>query len=679
MTDKNKVTYIGTTDFRNQQVKFGIKEIDRSRHMYIIGKTGMGKSTVLENLAVQDIVNGEGIVFIDPHGSAIEKLLDYIPQHRIQDVIYFAPFDTDFPISFNVMEDIGPDKRHLVVNGLMASFKKIWQDAWSERMAYILTNTLLALLETPGTTLLGVNRMYAEKAFRDMVIGNITDNSVKSFWLDEYNKWDVKYAREATAAIQNKIGQFTGNPLIRNIIGQQKSSFDFRTAMDQQKIILVNLSKGLIGEENMRLLGGMLITKLYLAGMSRADVGTYSLDALPACYFFVDEFQNFANESFADILAEARKYKLSLTVANQYIAQMEEVVRDAVFGNVGTTISFRVGPFDAEVLERAFMPVFTQEDLVNIAQFQMYLTLSIDAVGSKPFSARGLPPIPRPEISFKDDVIRASRATYAQPRAEVEARIAEWFTPIAGAVTTTPDGKERKPQGASAPYNPNYKADKVFEPAKLVIDQGKSVERTNFQKPPVRDRPDGEQLKYKAAENGVPPKQVRNEAQKVKPAQQPPTQKPQSAERTHPPVLSNKLQTLLDQIEAPAASVQSKEKTLPQEPAPMVSPEQKETPKLPSEPMQKKQQFTRAADDTSKQALRDLLKRVNSSSAPAQAAAPKTLVADPQPSTTLSVAEPPAAAPEVSQPRASQQDSGRIYSPGQPKEVPEDILRKVLE
>ncbi len=593
------------------------------------------------------------------------------------------------------MEDIGPDKRHLVVNGLMASFKKIWQDAWSERMAYILTNTLLALLETPGTTLLGVNRMYAEKAFREMVIANITDNSVKSFWLDEYNKWDVKYAREATAAIQNKIGQFTGNPLIRNIIGQQKSSFDFRTAMDQQKIILVNLSKGLIGEENMRLLGGMLITKLYLAGMSRADVGTYSLDALPSCYFFVDEFQNFANESFADILAEARKYKLSLTVANQYIAQMEEVVRDAVFGNVGTTISFRVGPFDAEVLERAFMPVFTQEDLVNIAQFQMYLTLSIDAVGSKPFSAKGLPPIPRPDISFKDDVIQASRAQYAQPRAAVEAKIMEWFTPIAGS-TAPSDGKEKKPYGASAPFNPNYGADKKqSSPVPPIATRSDTAPAAASRETPREPAP---QTVFKAPKPAESPKPVLNGSQPKHSSVQ------QSKPKTEPlqPLVSATLQSLIDQIDAPksAPSVpKEKPQTVPEQPKPGAVQQQPVS-------VEKKQEFTRAANDASKQALRDLLKKVSPVPTPAAAAVPaapvhqdtskpissdtpefKSPVATPNPAASMAApvrTQPPVdtISRPISPPQTSvdtEQDAGRIYSPGQPKEVPEDILRKVLE
>lgn len=420
MTSDDKVTYFGETDARNKKVKFGIKAKDRTKHVYVIGKTGMGKSTLLENMAVQDIQGGEGLAFIDPHGKTAELLLNYVPENRIKDVIYFAPFDVEHPISFNVMEDVGYDKRHLVVSGLMSTFKKIWEDAWSARMEYILSNTLLALLEYPGATLLGVNKMYSDKAYRKKVVDNITDPSVKSFWVDEFAKYTDKFAAEATPAIQNKIGQFTNNPLIRNIIGQPKSSFDIRKIMDERKIMIINLSKGRVGESNANLLGSMLITKIYLAAMSRADVSEKVLRTLPQFYLYVDEFQSFANESFADILSEARKYKLNLTIAHQYVEQMSDEVRAAVFGNVGTMIVFRVGSYDAEVLEKEFAPKFTAEDIVNLGMYQIYLRLMIDGMGSQPFSATNLPPIPEPAISYKEQVIQASRAGYGQLRSVVE-------------------------------------------------------------------------------------------------------------------------------------------------------------------------------------------------------------------------------------------------------------------
>lgn len=424
------VTYFAETDSRNKRVPFGIKAKDRTRHVYVIGKTGMGKSTLLENMAVQDIKNGEGMAFIDPHGKTAELLLDYIPQERVKDVVYFAPFDTEFPLSFNVLESVDPDKRHLVVAGLMSTFKKIWQDAWSARMEYILTNTLLALLEYPDATLLGVNRMLSDKDFRKKVVDNISDVSVKSFWVDEFAKYTERMAAEAVPAIQNKIGQFTANPLIRNMIGQSKSSFDIRKLMDTKKIIIVNLSKGRIGEANANLLGGMLITKIYLAAMSRADVPDRVLKTLPNFYLFVDEFQNFANESFADILSEARKYKLNLTIAHQYIEQMEEEVSSAVFGNVGTMIVFRVGAFDAEFLEKEFAPQFTMEDLVNLGFAQIYLKLMIDGVSSQPFSATTLPPIPNPEKTHRAEVIEMSRKQFSSPKSVVEASIVDWHAPV---------------------------------------------------------------------------------------------------------------------------------------------------------------------------------------------------------------------------------------------------------
>jgi hypothetical protein len=424
----NRITYFAQTDARNKRVPFGIKREDRSRHTYVIGKTGMGKSTLLENMAIQDIQNGEGLTFIDPHGSTAEKLLEYIPADRVKDVLYFAPFDLQYPISFNILENVDADKRHFVISGLMSTFEKIWVDAWSARMAYILQNTLAALLEFPGATLLGVNRMYIDKDFRKRVVANITDPSVKSFWEDEYTKFTDRYTQEATPAIQNKIGQFASNALVRNIIGQPTSAFNVREMMDNKKIFIINLSKGRVGENNANLLGSMLITKIYLAAMSRADAAPQELQKLPDSYLYVDEFQNFANKSFADILSEARKYKLALTIAHQYIEQMEEEVRAAVFGNVGTMITFRVGSYDAAILEKEFAPAFTATDIVNLDSRQIYLKLMIDGVSSQPFSATTLPPIEPPRENHRDMAIAYSRRSFAQPRSEVESWIRDWVS-----------------------------------------------------------------------------------------------------------------------------------------------------------------------------------------------------------------------------------------------------------
>lgn len=449
--DNDKITYFAETDYRNERTPFGIKASDRTRHVYVIGKTGMGKSTMLENMAIQDIQNGNGLAFVDPHGKTAELLLDYVPENRIKDVLYFAPFDMDYPVAFNIMEDVGPDKRHLVVNGLMSTFEKIWVDAWSARMAYILSNTLLALLEFPGSTLLGINRMLSDKDYRKLVIANVKDPSVRAFWVDEFSKYTDRYAQEATPAIQNKVGQFTSNPLIRNIIGQAKSTFDLRKMMDENKILIVNLSKGRVGEGNANLIGSMIITKIYLASMSRADASENELSKLPNFYLYVDEFQSFANKSFADILSEARKYKLNLTIAHQYIEQMEEEVQAAVFGNVGSMITFRVGAFDAEVLEKEFAPEFTAEDLVNLGNYQIYLKLMINGVSSSPFSAVTLPPIQKAVMNWKNDVITASRQSFGRPRDIVEAEIKLWHEPIK--VEVSLDKKESKKSVNQAEIN----------------------------------------------------------------------------------------------------------------------------------------------------------------------------------------------------------------------------------
>lgn len=449
--DPEQITFFAQTDARGQNVPFGIKAKDRTRHVYVIGKTGMGKSTLLENMAIQDIKNGNGLAFIDPHGQTAETLLDYIPEERKDDVLYFAPFDTDYPVSFNVMEDVGPDKRHLVVSGLMSVFKKIWVDAWSARMEYILQNTLMALLEYPDSTLLGVNRMLSDKKYRKKVVDNIKDPSVRSFWVDEFANYNERYMQEAGDAIKNKIGQFTANPLIRNIVGQSKSSFDVRKIMDEKKILIMNLSKGLVGESNANLLGSMLTTRIYLAAMSRADLNQEQMRAMPNFYFYVDEFQSFANATFANILSEARKYKLNLTIAHQYIEQMEEEVRNAVFGNVGTIVSFRVGPFDAEVLETIFTPKFLAPDIVNLGFAQIYLTLMIDGIGSQPFSATTLPPIKPASISCKEMITHRSREQFAHPRAQVEKLINDWHGSGEEPASEKKPSFEQKPEVRQAP------------------------------------------------------------------------------------------------------------------------------------------------------------------------------------------------------------------------------------
>ncbi|MDP2676220.1 MAG: type IV secretion system DNA-binding domain-containing protein [bacterium] len=439
MTDETKdIIYFAEANFRNQQRRFGIKRNDRGKHVYVIGKTGMGKTTLLENMVIQDIQNGDGVGVVDPHGEFAQKMLDFVPKERIADVIYLDPSNLAFPIGFNIMENVDPDKRHLVASGLMGVFKKIWVDVWSARMEYILGNTILALLEYPGSTLLSINRMLANKEFRKKVVNNLSDPVVKAFWVDEFAKYTDRYTQEALPAIQNKIGQFTSNPLIRNIIGQEKSSFDMRDIMDKRKILIMNLSKGKIGEENSRLLGAMLITRLYLAAMSRVEIAREKERA--DFYLYVDEFQNFAAESFANILSEARKYHLNLILAHQYITQMDETVRDAVFGNVGTMIAFRVGAADAEFIEKEFSPEFMMNDIVNLSFAHIYLKLMIDGVASRPFSASTLPPIDPPHNSYTDKIIETSQR-YGLPRKEIEDII----------TASIQEKEEEKPRTSAAP------------------------------------------------------------------------------------------------------------------------------------------------------------------------------------------------------------------------------------
>ena len=421
---QNDITFFAKTNFRDQQRVFGIKTDDRRRHMYVIGKTGMGKTNLLENLVIQDIQHGHGVAFIDPHGDTAEKIIKAIPADRINDVIYFNPADQDFPIAFNIMESVSLEQRHLVSSGLIGVFKKLWADSWGPRLEYVLRNAILALLETPGTTLLGVMRILIDKEYRKKIVDNVTDPQVKTFWTDEFTKWNDRVLQEVISPIQNKVGQFLSSSLIRNIVGQTKSSFDIREAMDSRKIIILNLAKGRIGEDNSALLGAMMITKIQLAAMGRVDMEE---DERKDFYLYVDEFQNFATESFANILSEARKYRLNLILANQYVSQVDEKVRDAIFGNAGTIISFRIGAADAEFLEKEFEPIFMVNDLVNLPKFNVYLKLMVDGVAGDAFSATVLPPIELHETSGNvDKVIRLSRERYASDKSEVEEKIRRW-------------------------------------------------------------------------------------------------------------------------------------------------------------------------------------------------------------------------------------------------------------
>ncbi len=421
------LTYIGLTSYRDKNQLFGIKRKDRRQHVYLLGKSGTGKSVLLFNMVLQNIQNGDGVCVVDPHGELVESVLSAIPPHRMKDVVYFNPADAEHHIGFNVLELIDEKYKHLVASGLMGIFTKIWANAWSARMEYILNNAILALLDTPGTTMLGIPRMLVDKDYRQKIISNLKDPVIKAFWVHEYEEWQDKFRNEAIAPIQNKVGQFLSTSIIRNVVGQSKSTINIFDIMNEGKIFLVNVSKGRIGEDNSSLLGGMIITKIQLAAMERVRIPE---DERKDFYLYVDEFQNFVTDAFAGILSEARKYRLNLTVAHQYTAQLisdkSSAVRDAIFGNVGTMIVFRVGADDAEFLEKEFDPEFTPQDIVNLPNYKVYMKLMIDGITSRPFSAKTLPPMAKGDKKVEEEVIKSSRALYCKSKEVVEREINNW-------------------------------------------------------------------------------------------------------------------------------------------------------------------------------------------------------------------------------------------------------------
>lgn len=415
------ISLFGLTNFRGHKEKFGLKRRDRGRHLYIIGQTGTGKSKLLNLLTLSDIYHDQGFAIVDPHGDFATDMLQFIPEHRLKDVIYFNPTDRDFPIAFNPLEVTDPIMKNNISSEMIGVLKRMF-DSWGPRLEYILRYTILALLDYPDSTLLGITRMLTEKDFRKKVIREIQDPVVKNFWVNEFASWNDKFANEAVAPVLNKVGAFTANPLIRNIIGQPKSGMDLRKIMDDGKILIVNLSRGQIGEDNAAILGAMMVTKIQLAAMGRANV---PLAERRPFYLYVDEFQNFATDSFAVILSEARKYGLNLTVANQYVSQMPDTVRDAVFGNVGSVISFRVGPEDSSILAKNFEPIFEAPDLVKLNNQHIVLSLSVDGEKVIPFSATTLR-FPDPEQDITQKIVELTRSRFASHRAEVEKNIEEW-------------------------------------------------------------------------------------------------------------------------------------------------------------------------------------------------------------------------------------------------------------
>lgn len=407
---KGEVNVFATTEYKNKEVVYGLKRPDRRRHMYVIGKTGTGKSTLLANMAINDLKNDEGMCVIDPHGDLVETLLNYIPKRRINDVIYFDPSDTERTVKLNLFEDENVAHRELIASGIVSVFKKLYAYSWGPRLEYILRNSLLTLLKTDQARLSDILNLLTNPKFRAKIVDELDDPILKSFWVDEYDKMQERQRTESIASILNKVGQFVSSPLVRNIVNARKSSFSIEEAMNEGKIILVNLSQGKLGEDNATLLGSMLITKIQLAAMGRVAIPE---EERKDFYLYVDEFQNFATESFTKILSEARKYRLNLILANQYIAQIPEEVQKAIFGNCGSMVSFVMGADDAAVFSKEFGEKYSHEDLVSLGRYQIINRLSINNIVSKPFPALTLP-LASSSNQQKDKVIQVSRERYAK-------------------------------------------------------------------------------------------------------------------------------------------------------------------------------------------------------------------------------------------------------------------------
>ncbi len=408
--EKKNINFFAQTDFKNKPTIFGIKNVDRRKHIYLMGKTGAGKSTLIANMAIDDIRKDRGIGIIDPHGDLSETILDYIPKRRLNDVIYLEPFDTERVFSLNVLEVHNKQQKDLVASGIVSIFNKIYKESWGPRLEYILRNVIMTLLEIPDATLVDVLSLLADQKYRQKMIPLVQDPVIKNFWEREFAQMPDKLKAEAVSPIQNKVGQFVSSKMIRNIIGQSKSSINLQQIMDEGKILILNLSQGKLGEDNASLLGAMIITQIQLAAMNRSFMKEEDRRDF---FLYVDEFQNFATTSFVKILSEARKYRLSLTLANQYMGQLEEEVQNAVFGNVGTLISFVVGATDAELLTLEFAEIYTQADLVSLGKYEIVLKLCINGMTSMPFPAKTLP-LPSLKNENRDKIIQLSKEKYGR-------------------------------------------------------------------------------------------------------------------------------------------------------------------------------------------------------------------------------------------------------------------------
>lgn len=442
MTDEQKaeVNFFGRTEFKNRQMVFGIKKKDRRRHFYVIGKTGTGKSTFIANMAINDMRNREGFCIIDPHGDLCETVLDYVPSYRVNDIIYLDPSDTQNAFSLNPLEVSNPEQKELVVSGIVAIFNKLYGTSWGPRLEYILRNTLASVIEMPDATLLMVPEMLANATFRKKVVSRLTNPVLKSFWENEFDRYTDKLRAEAVSPIQNKVGQFVASTVIRNIIKNPKSTLDLQKVMDEGKILLLNLSQGKLGEDNAALLGAMIITKLQLAAMGRAFIEE---DQRRDFYLYVDEFQNFATSSFIKILSEARKYRLNLILANQYMGQIEEGVRLAIFGNCGTIMTFLVGAGDSPYLAKEFVERFKEEDVLALGNYQGILKMMIDGMTSSPFMCYTLP-LPRSVTQNREKVIRMTRERYMKPVEEMTLAEAATIHTLPGQQSATSQQRDAK-------------------------------------------------------------------------------------------------------------------------------------------------------------------------------------------------------------------------------------------
>jgi hypothetical protein len=406
MDAPERVTYFGSTDFKGKRTPFGIKQQDRSRHMYVVGKTGTGKSTLLENMMVQDAKNGEGFACIDTHGASIEKLLDCIPQERIDDVVYVAPHLQGHALAFNVLEDVPKAKQHIVVATLMPVFKSIWADVWNSKFEYVLSNVLLVLLGKPNAHLLEVYQLFTDRAYRQEALLHTENEIVKHFFTVEFE--EVEEYKKIVRLIVEKVHHMSLDPIMCAMLGQAKSSMNMREVIDSKRILLVHIPKGLVGEANMKVLGSLFSARIFLAIMSRADAPLEALEKLPLFSLYADEFQNISGGMFAHMLSEARKYKLGLVIANQYMHQLAPEVLQAILGNVGSFIMFRSSPNDVEILKKIYSPTFSEVELANIGLTQMYVVLTIDGVPSSPFTAFSIPPIEKPLMSYRDKILTST-------------------------------------------------------------------------------------------------------------------------------------------------------------------------------------------------------------------------------------------------------------------------------